>query len=183
MARTLMEPRWTHVAVPVSDLDRSIEFYTALTPLVVVAHHEDENGRGAWLSNDKQVETPFVLVLSQLIPEVAENFDIKPGVPTRTLGPFAHIGIDGDHRHPAGVEDGARGQPPAGTPPFWKVSTVWTTSLRPRTTGLLSVMRSSQALVLWRRPCGSWPMLGAPPNPASRPMVTRDPSPFSDERL
>jgi lactoylglutathione lyase len=94
MTSTLTEPRWTHVAVPISDLDRSIEFYTSLTPLVVVARHEDENGRGAWLSNDKQVETPFVLVLSQLIPTVAQQFDIEPGKPVRTLGPFAHIGIE-----------------------------------------------------------------------------------------
>ena len=94
MPATLTEPRWTHVAVPVSDLERSIEFYTALTPLVVVAQHDDENGKGAWLSNDKQVETPFVLVLSQLIPTVAQQFDIEPGKPVRTLGPFAHIGIE-----------------------------------------------------------------------------------------
>jgi catechol 2,3-dioxygenase-like lactoylglutathione lyase family enzyme len=94
MAQTLTEPRWTHVAIPVSDLDRSIEFYTTLTPLVVVARNEDESGRGAWLSNDKQVETPFVLVLSQLFPDVAEAFDIEPGRPTRTLGPFAHLGIE-----------------------------------------------------------------------------------------
>ena len=87
MARTLTEPRWTHVAIPVSDLDRSIEFYTDLTPLVVVARYEDESGRGTWLSNDKQVETPFVLVLSQM-------FDVEPGRPTRTLGPFAHLGIE-----------------------------------------------------------------------------------------
>jgi catechol 2,3-dioxygenase-like lactoylglutathione lyase family enzyme len=82
------------VAVPVSDLDRSIEFYTNLTPLVVVASHADASGRGAWLSNDKQVETPFVLVLSQLIPQIAQDFDITPGEPIRTLGPFAHIGIE-----------------------------------------------------------------------------------------
>jgi catechol 2,3-dioxygenase-like lactoylglutathione lyase family enzyme len=94
MAQTLTEPRWTHVAIPVSDLDRSIEFYTTLTPLVVVARNEDESGRGAWLSNDKQVETPFVLVLSQLFPDVAEAFDIEPARPTRTLGPFAHLGIE-----------------------------------------------------------------------------------------
>ena len=94
MTATLTEPRWTHVAVPVSDIDRSIEFYTSLTPLVVVAQHADENGKGAWLSNDKQVETPFVLVLSQLIPTVAQQFDIEPGKPVRTLGPFAHIGIE-----------------------------------------------------------------------------------------
>jgi lactoylglutathione lyase len=84
MARTLTQPRWTHVAIPVSDLDRSIEFYTALTPLVVVARNEDDSGRGAWLSNDRQVDSPFVLVLSEL----------DPGWPTRTLGPFAHLGIE-----------------------------------------------------------------------------------------
>jgi catechol 2,3-dioxygenase-like lactoylglutathione lyase family enzyme len=94
MTATLTEPRWTHVAVPVSDLERSIDFYTSLTPLVVVAQHADENGKGAWLSNDKQVETPFVLVLSQLIPTVAQQFEIEPGKPVRTLGPFAHIGIE-----------------------------------------------------------------------------------------
>jgi lactoylglutathione lyase len=94
MSRTLSSPRWTHVAIPVNDIDRSVEFYTKLTPLVVVARHSDENGSGAWLSNDKQVETPFVLVMSQLIPKVAKQFDIEPGEPHRTLGPFAHIGIE-----------------------------------------------------------------------------------------
>ena len=84
MARTLTEPRWTHVAIPVSDLDHSIEFYTTLTPLVVVARNEDDSGRGAWLSNDKQVDSPFVLVLSEM----------DPGQPIRTLGPFAHLGIE-----------------------------------------------------------------------------------------
>jgi lactoylglutathione lyase len=94
MSRTLTAPRWTHVAIPVNDLERSIAFYTSLTPLVVVAHNEDENGKGAWLSNDKQVETPFVLVLSQLIERVARQFEIVPGEPHRTLGPFSHIGVE-----------------------------------------------------------------------------------------
>ena len=84
MARSLTEARWTHVAIPVSDLDHSIEFYTTLTPLVVVARNEDDSGRGAWLSNDKQVDSPFVLVLSEM----------DPGQPIRTLGPFAHLGIE-----------------------------------------------------------------------------------------
>jgi catechol 2,3-dioxygenase-like lactoylglutathione lyase family enzyme len=90
----LTQPRWTHVALPVSDLERSIDFYTKLTPLVVVARNEDENGRGAWLSNDKQVEDPFVLVIAEFLPEVAVRFDQEPGKPHRTLGPFAHIGIE-----------------------------------------------------------------------------------------
>lgn len=94
MARTLTEPRWTHVALPVTDLERAIEFYTSLTPLVVVARNKDENGNGVWLSNDKQVETPFVLVLAEFIPEMAGRFGIEPGKPHPTLAPFAHIGIE-----------------------------------------------------------------------------------------
>jgi lactoylglutathione lyase len=94
MPHTLTEPRWTHVAMPVGDLERSIEFYTSLTPLVVVARNEDESGKGAWLSNDKQVEDPFVLVLSQFNPPVARQFELEPGQPHRTLGPFAHLGVE-----------------------------------------------------------------------------------------
>ena len=94
MPRSLTEPRWTHVALPVTDLEKSIEFYTTLTPLVIVARNEDENGHGVWLSNDKQVETPFVLVLAEFIPEMAGRFGIEPGKPHPTLSPFAHIGIE-----------------------------------------------------------------------------------------
>ena len=90
----LTQPRWTHIALPVSDLDRSVEFYTTLTPLVVVAENEDENGRGVWLSNDKQVEDPFVLVLAEFIPEAAGQFGQTPGSPVPILTPFAHVGIE-----------------------------------------------------------------------------------------
>jgi len=94
MPKALTEPRWTHVALPVTNLEKSIEFYTSLTPLVIVARNEDENGHGVWLSNDKQVETPFVLVLAEFIPEMAGRFGIEPGKPHPTLAPFAHIGIE-----------------------------------------------------------------------------------------
>ena len=90
----LTEPRWTHVALPVSDLDASIEFYTKLCGLVCVAENQDVNGRGAWLSNDKQAKDPFVLVLAEFLPEVAERFGQAPGQKVRTLGPFAHVGIE-----------------------------------------------------------------------------------------
>jgi len=90
----LTQPRWTHVALPVSDLDRAIEFYTSLTPLVVVARNEDDTGRGAWLSNEKQVEDPFVLVIAEFVPEMARQFGQTPGEPHPTLAPFAHIGIE-----------------------------------------------------------------------------------------
>jgi lactoylglutathione lyase len=87
-------PRWTHVAIPVTDLDKAIDFYTSLTPLVVVARNEDENGRGAWLSNEGQVEDPFVLVIAEFVPEAAERFGRRSGEPQPTLAPFAHLGIE-----------------------------------------------------------------------------------------
>ncbi|MFI0423077.1 glyoxalase [Spongiactinospora gelatinilytica] len=90
LSKTLTEARWTHVALPTSDLDKAIEFYTTLTPLVVVSTHEDKDGRNAWLSNDKQVETPFVLVLVE--------FAKDKGKKQPQLTPFAHLGIEVPNR-------------------------------------------------------------------------------------
>lgn len=92
--RQLTEARWTHVAIPVADIDRSIEFYTSVTPLVLVQQNADESGRSAWLSNPGQVETPFVLVLGEFIPEVGTRFGIVDGKPDATFSPWAHIGIE-----------------------------------------------------------------------------------------
>ena len=92
--RPLAGPRLTHVALPVSDLDASLAFFTSLCDLVVVARNEDAQGRGAWLSNDGQVEDPFVLVLAELAPAVAGRFGQAPGQKVTTLAPFAHIGIE-----------------------------------------------------------------------------------------
>ncbi len=93
-APQLAEPRLTHVALPCSDLDRSIDFYTSVTPLVVVARFEDESGRGAWLSNDRQAKDPFVLVLSEFAAGAGAEFGQEPGKPVPILQPFAHIGIE-----------------------------------------------------------------------------------------
>lgn len=86
MQAKLTEARWTHIALPSSDLDAAIEFYTTMTPLVVVATHRDDAGRNAWLSNDKQVETPFVLVLVE--------FAKDKGKKQPQLSPFAHLGME-----------------------------------------------------------------------------------------
>jgi catechol 2,3-dioxygenase-like lactoylglutathione lyase family enzyme len=80
--------------MPVTNLDKAIEFYTTLTPMVVVARNQTDTGRGVWLSNDKQVDSPFVLVLSEFIPSAAARFNIDPTKPHPTLAPFAHIGIE-----------------------------------------------------------------------------------------
>jgi len=90
----LTEPRWTHVALPVTDLDASIEFYTTVTPLVVVTENTDDNGRGVWLSNKNQVDSPFVLVLAEFKPEIGARFGIEEGKKATTLAPFAHLGIE-----------------------------------------------------------------------------------------
>ncbi|MFV2018907.1 VOC family protein [Micromonospora sp. LOL_023] len=90
MATGLTHARWTHVALPTGDLDKAISFYTALTPLVVVERFSDADGESVWLSNDKQVETPFVLVLV--------SFNKDKGGQLGLLHPFAHIGIEVPNR-------------------------------------------------------------------------------------
>jgi lactoylglutathione lyase len=82
----LTAARWTHVALPTGDLDRAIDFYTSLTPLVVVERFADADGESAWLSNDQQVETPFVLVLV--------SFNRDKGARLGLLTPFAHLGVE-----------------------------------------------------------------------------------------
>jgi catechol 2,3-dioxygenase-like lactoylglutathione lyase family enzyme len=88
--KSLTAPRWTHVALPSGDLDKSIEFYTSLTPLVVVERFKDADGESVWLSNAKQVDTPMVLVLV--------SFNKDKGGKLGLLTPFAHIGIEMPNR-------------------------------------------------------------------------------------
>jgi lactoylglutathione lyase len=83
---SLSRPRWTHVALPSSDLDASIDWYGRYTPLVVLAEHADEAGRSVWLSHDGQAESPFVLVLVM--------FHRDAGRRQPMLAPFAHLGIE-----------------------------------------------------------------------------------------
>jgi lactoylglutathione lyase len=82
----LSQARWTHVALPSGDLQASIDFYTSLTPLVVVERFADADGESVWLSNDQQADSPFVLVLV--------SFNKDAGKPLGLLTPFAHIGIE-----------------------------------------------------------------------------------------
>lgn len=71
----------SHIALPVTDLDRSIGFYGRFANLEVVHRREHHPGQGvAWLSD---LSRPFVVVL-------LERRD-QPATPR--LGGWAHLGV------------------------------------------------------------------------------------------
>ncbi len=78
-------PRWTHVALPVQDLERSLAWYERYTPLRVLDERHEAGADVAWLSHPEAAEYPFVLVLASL-PE-------HHGGPQPQLRPFGHLGI------------------------------------------------------------------------------------------
>jgi len=70
-----MTVRWTHITINVSDLERSIDFYTSVCGLSVVRDRRKEGGGTVWLG---PMPTPgadpaFVLVLME--GEVTERLD------------------------------------------------------------------------------------------------------------
>lgn len=70
-----MAVRWTHITITVSDIDRSIAFYTSLCELSVVRDRRLEGGGTVWLGPvPPEGEDPtFVLVLSA--GEVTDRLD------------------------------------------------------------------------------------------------------------
>jgi lactoylglutathione lyase len=79
-------PRWTHVALPVADLDVSIAWYETFTPLRLIQRRADDVGQSAWLGHPAASEHPFVLVLV--------DFKERHGHPQPKLFPFAHLGME-----------------------------------------------------------------------------------------
>jgi len=79
--------RWTHIALPSSDIDASIAWYERHTPLRLLDKREDTDGFGAWLGHPDNGDKPFILVL------VAFHKDRGNG-PLPIMAPFAHIGIE-----------------------------------------------------------------------------------------
>jgi catechol 2,3-dioxygenase-like lactoylglutathione lyase family enzyme len=70
----------THIALPVTDLDKSIQFYSVYAGMKVVHHRVDaETGIAvAWISDCTR---PFVIVL------------IQSSVVRSVLSPLAHLGV------------------------------------------------------------------------------------------
>jgi lactoylglutathione lyase len=79
-------PRWTHVALPVGDLDVSIAWYEQFTPLRLIQRRADDVGQSAWLGHTGSTEHPFVLVLV--------DFNEQHGGRQPKLFPFAHLGME-----------------------------------------------------------------------------------------
>lgn len=84
------EPRWTHVALRVDDIDATIAFYTAMTPLELIDKRQDEAGFGAWLGMPGATSNPFILVVAQFF----EGCDPFADAPKEVLAPFAHLGME-----------------------------------------------------------------------------------------
>ncbi len=84
------EPRWTHMALRVSDMDATIAWYQDFTPLELIDRREDDQGYGAWLGMPGETNNPFILVLAQFFPDK----DPFASAPRATLAPFAHLGME-----------------------------------------------------------------------------------------
>ncbi len=57
-----MTPAFTHCALHVRDLDKSIAFYRSYCGLEIVKEHGEREGRAVWLASPGEKEK-FVLVL------------------------------------------------------------------------------------------------------------------------
>ena len=79
--------RWTHIALPCTDMDKTIEWYETFTPLQLLDRREDADGQGAWLGHPDQGDKPFILVLVSFFRDQSKG-------PQPIMAPFAHIGIE-----------------------------------------------------------------------------------------
>jgi catechol 2,3-dioxygenase-like lactoylglutathione lyase family enzyme len=70
-----MAIRWTHITITVSNIDRSIDFYTSLCGLTVLRDRRREGGGTVWLGHPPQggEDPTFVLVFSE--GEVTDRLD------------------------------------------------------------------------------------------------------------
>ena len=84
-------PTWTHIALRVKDVDATVAWYETFTHFSVLARHEDEVGRNAWIGDKAaDADNPFVLVAGEFF----EGHDPFAPAAHPPLGPFAHIGIE-----------------------------------------------------------------------------------------
>lgn len=108
--------RWTHIALPATDIDKMIDWYTRFTPLELLDRREDPDGYGAWLGHPDQADKPFILVLVSFFRDQGKT--AQP-----IMAPFAHIGIEVTSRAEVeeiarrGEAEGCLAWPPTDMPP------------------------------------------------------------------
>ena len=108
--------RWTHIALPCTDMDKTIDWYTRFTPLELLDRREDADGYGAWLGHPDQGDKPFILVLVSFFRDQDKG-------PQPIMAPFAHIGMEVTSREEVeeiarrGEAEGCLAWPPTLMPP------------------------------------------------------------------
>jgi len=70
-----MPPRWTHITINVSNLKRSIEFYTSLCGLSIVRDRRPEGRHNVWLGPKTASGDDPVFVLVAIQDEVKTRID------------------------------------------------------------------------------------------------------------
>ncbi len=81
-------PRWTHIALPCTDIDAIDRLVRASTRRCeLLDRREDADGQGAWLGQPDMVDKPFILVLVSFFRDQGKG-------PQPIMAPFAHIGIE-----------------------------------------------------------------------------------------
>lgn len=90
---------WTHLALHVQQLEKSIKFYEEFTALRVIKRHSDSGSTGmdvVWLGDPTEKDHPtFVLVLLEGLPVFPGGM---PSLPQLPLGPMSHLGFGLDSR-------------------------------------------------------------------------------------
>ena len=95
-----MAARFTHLALPCRDLDATIAWYEAHTPMRAFHRRVDADAEVAWLTEVLSGGGTTVGLV------VVQTFEAKAsGEPQTTLSPFAHLGFDVDD--PAEVDAAA----------------------------------------------------------------------------
>jgi catechol 2,3-dioxygenase-like lactoylglutathione lyase family enzyme len=68
-------PRWTHITINVSDLERSIDFYTSLCGLSIVRDRRPEGRHNVWVGPRPRPGEDRVFVLVLIQDEVKARLD------------------------------------------------------------------------------------------------------------
>lgn len=67
--------RWTHITITVSDMERSVEFYSSMCGLKIVRDRRREGGGTVWLGYEPEAQEDPTFVLVLMEGEVTDRLD------------------------------------------------------------------------------------------------------------